>query len=146
MIHIEILSSSDPLAIGPYEFEYDYVLIGRSKKNDLIFLDKELPLSYLNLQVSNDGNDEFLVIKSKSRLPFFYINGKKVSGTLKVRIGDLIAFGENQLKIIDFKKTKPETDLTEAFVNFSKKAPELRFALDFIEEVLLELEEKDHNV
>lgn len=142
MIHIEILSSSDSLALGLYEFEYDQLSIGRSKKNDLIFLDRELPLHYMSLQVAEDQSATYLVVRSLVRSPFFFINGKKVSGALKIRTGDVIAFGENKIKILHFKKTKEETDLSEAYAKFEKNAPELRFALEFIEEVLMDLEEK----
>src|SRR6218665_2323540 len=115
MIHIEILSSSDPLAIGLYEFEFDHLLIGRSKKNDLIFLDKELPLNYMLLQVAVDKSVPYLFVKSLTRSPFFFVNGKKISGILKIRNNDIIAFGENKIKILYFQKTKTEDDLSDAF-------------------------------
>lgn len=140
MIHLEILSSSDPLAIGLYEFEYDHVHIGRSKKNDLIFLDKVLPLNFMNLHIIQDSQGTHLVARSLTRSPFFFINGKKISGVLKVRHNDVIAFGDNQIKILDFNKNREEDDLSQAFTNFAKNAGELRFALDFIEEVLLDYE------
>lgn len=146
MIHLEILSSSDPLAIGLYEFEFNHVHIGRSKKNDLIFQDKELPLKYMLLKIVEDNSGINLMVKSLVRQPFFFINGKKISGALKIRPNDVIAFGENKIKILGFKKTEDQTDLSEAFITFEKKAPELRFALNFIEEVLVELEEKNQNV
>jgi hypothetical protein len=146
MIHLEILTSSDPLAIGLYEFEFDDIYIGRSKKNDLIFLDRELPLNFIILQIVEDSTGIHLVTRSVARTPFFFINGKKVSGTLKVRPNDLIAFGENTIKVIKFQKTKEEEDLGASFDKFAKNAPELRFALDFIEEVLIDLETKGKNV
>lgn len=140
MIHLEILSSSDPLAVGLYEFEYDHVHIGRSKKNDLIFLEKIIPLHFMNLHIIQDSQGTHLVARSLTRSPFFFINGKKVSGVLKVRHNDVIAFGDNQIKILDFHKNREEDDLSLAFTNFAKNAGELRFALDFIEEVLLDYE------
>ena len=142
MIHVEILNSSDQLAVGLYEFEYDHILLGRSKKNDLIFLDRELPLNYMMLQVAADHQTPYLVVRSLTRSPFFFINGKKISGVLKIRIGDVIAFGENKIKIVAFNKTNQDFDLSEAYTEFAMNAPELRFALDFIEEVLIDLEEK----
>ncbi|MBY0414874.1 MAG: hypothetical protein K2Q18_11945, partial [Bdellovibrionales bacterium] len=138
MIHLEILSSSDANAVGLYDFEYDEIYIGRSKKNDLIFLDKELPLNFMALQIIEEVNGLFLVARSFTRLPFFFLNGKKISGALKIYPNDIIAFGDNQIKIKSFKQTKVEEDLSLAFDNFSQKAPELRFALDFIEEVLID--------
>lgn len=140
MIHLEILSSSDPLAVGLYEFEYDHVHIGRSKKNDLIFLEKILPLHFMNLHIIQDSQGTHLVARSLTPSPFFFINGKKISGVLKIRHNDVIAFGDNQIKILDFHKNREEDDLSQAFTNFAKNAGELRFALDFIEEVLLDFE------
>lgn len=140
MIHLEILASSDPLAVGLYEFEYDHVHIGRSKKNDLIFLEKILPLHFMNLHIVQDSHGTHLVARSLTRSPFFFINGKKISGLLKIRPNDIIAFGDNQIKIINFHKNREEDDLSKAFSDFAKNAGELRFALDFIEEVLLDYE------
>lgn len=140
MIHLEILTSSDSLAIGLYEFEYDHVHIGRSKKNDLIFLEKELPYRFINLEIIQDFEGIHLVARSLTRTPFFFINGKKISGVIKVRINDVIAFGENKIKILNFKRTQETEDLSQYFSDFAKNAKELRFALDFIEEVLLDHE------
>lgn len=146
MIHLEILTSSDPLAVGLYEFEFNHIHIGRSKKNDLIFLDRELPLQYMTIQIIQDKNGPGLIVKSLTRAPFFFVNGKKISGVLKIRPNDVIAFGENKIKIHAFAQTNDETDLSEAFKGFAANASELRFALDFIEEVLIEVEEKNQNV
>lgn len=140
MIHLEILTSSDLLAIGLYEFEYDHVHIGRSKKNDLIFVEKELPSSFMNLEIIEDSQGTHLVARSFTRSPFFFINGKKISGVIKIRNNDIIAFGKNTIKILYFKKTHEADDLGQAFDDFAKNAKELRFALDFIEEVLLDHE------
>lgn len=146
MIHLEILSSSDSLAVGLYEFEFNHIHLGRSKKNDLIFKDKELPLKYMMLKIVEDNSGTNLMVKSLIRQPYFFVNGKKISGALKIRPNDVIAFGENKIKILAFKKTEDQTDLSEAFKNFEQNASELRFALNFIEEVLIELEEKGQNV
>ncbi len=140
MIHLEILTSSDSLAVGLYEFEYDHVHIGRSKKNDLIFLEKELPPTFMNLEIIEDSKGTHLVARSLTRSPFFFINGKKISGVIKIRHNDIIAFGENKIKILNFKKTHEVDDLSQAFSDFAQNAKEVRFALDFIEEVLLDHE------
>ena len=140
MIHLEILTSSDSLAIGLYDFEYDHVHIGRSKKNDLIFVEKELPASYMKIEIVEDYKGCHLVARSLTRSPYFFINGKKISGVIKIRINDIIAFGDNKIKILNFKKTHEVDDLAQAFDSFAKNAKELRFALDFIEEVLLDHE------
>ena len=135
------MKSSDPTANGFYEFEFDRITIGRSKKNDLIFLDKDLPLHFLSLLFVQDQ----LLIKSTTRTPPYFVNGKKLSGTVKVKANDIIAFGENQIRIIKSQQTTPSLDITKAYDEFITKSPELKFALEFIEETLISLE-KDENV
>lgn len=141
MIYLEVTKSSDPLVLGVYEFEFDQISIGRSKKNDLIFLDRELPLNYLHIKMVQGQ----LIIQSLTRSPFFFINEKKVSGTLKIKANDTIAFGDNQIRIIKSAETNQSIDFSSAYDDFNKSAPELKFALVFIEEVLIELE-KDTRV
>jgi hypothetical protein len=140
MIHIEVSKSSIPEALGLYEFEFDKISIGRSKKTDLIFLDKNLPLEFLVLSFSQNH----LVIKSTTKDPAYYLNGKKVSGSLRLKAGDLISFGEHELKIIKATSTAFDEDLSEAFDKFNQEASELKFALEFIEETLIALEENNH--
>ena len=140
MIYLEVTKSSDPLILGVYEFEYDQISIGRSKKNDLIFLDRELPLKYLQIKFARGE----LVVQSLVRAPFFFINGKKISGMLKIKVDDIIAFGEHQIRIVASAVTNQSADFSTAFDDFNKNAPELKFALEFIEEILIELENENH--
>lgn len=146
MIYLEVVSSPHPTAIGFYPFEFDFLFIGRSKKNDLICLDKELPLHYLTLKIVAEKNTSQLIVQSLTPAPFFFVNGKKIHGSLKIHANDIISFGENKIKIIEYKKTKQERDLREKYLQFEKAAPHLRFALNFIEEMLLDLEEQEHHV
>jgi len=141
MIYLEVTNCSDPLVLGLYEFEFDRISIGRSKKNDLIFLDRELPLRYLVIKIVQDQ----LVVQSLTREPYFFVNGKKISGILKVKNDDIIAFGENKIRIIKSSVTTQSVDFSTAYDNFNNSAPELKFSLDFIEEVLVDLE-KESNV
>jgi hypothetical protein len=140
MIKLEVSKSSDDTALGLYDFNFDIIYVGRSLKNDLIFLDRELPLKYIEIKILEDQGAPTLIMKSLEKEPFFFVNGKKISGQLKVRPGDLIAFGPNQLKIISFEKNQSEFDLAEAYERFDKNAPDLKFALEFIEEVLIDQE------
>lgn len=140
MIHLEVTKSSDPLALGIYEYDFDTISIGRSKKNDLIFLDQELPLHYLDIKIVQGQ----LVVQSLVRSPFFFVNGKKISGTLKLKPNDTIAFGGNQIRIINSALTNLSADFSSAYDVFNKKSPELKFALEFIEEILLDLEKDSH--
>jgi hypothetical protein len=141
MIYLEVEKSNDPLSFGLYEYEFDQVTIGRSKKNDLIFLDKELPLRFLVIKYLQ-GN---LVVKSLVTHPFFFVNGKKVSGTLKINANDTIAFGPNLIRVVQAKMGQPPIDLSSAYEKFNTEASDLKCALDFMEQVILDLE-KDSNV
>lgn len=140
MINLEVISSSESLALGAYSFNFNYLFVGRSKKCDLIFKDKELPLRFLQLYIYEDEIGECLIIKSLTSSPFFFMNGKKVSGSLRVRVGDIIAFGKNQLKIISFKKSDQSDSIDEYLEGFSQNGSELNFVLSFIEENIIELE------
>jgi pSer/pThr/pTyr-binding forkhead associated (FHA) protein len=141
MIYLEVTKSSDPLVLGMYEYEFDQISIGRSKKNDLIFLDRELPLHYLVIKLVQGQ----LIVQSLTRAPFFFVNGKKISGTLKLKDNDIVAFGDNQIRIIESAVTNHSVDFSSTYEDFNKSSPELKFALEFIEEVLIDLE-KDTNV
>lgn len=141
MIHLEIIKSSEPWALGIYEFEFDHISIGRSKKNDLIFLDPLIPLNYLVIKILQGQ----LVVQSLLRSPFFFVNEKKVSGILKIKPDDIISFGDNHIRIIKSAVTNQSVDFSIAYDDFNNNTPDLKFALDFIEEVLIKLE-KDSDV
>lgn len=140
MIYLEVTSSRDPDAIGLYEYEFDQVTMGRSKKSDLIFLDKELPLHYLVIKFLGGQ----LVVQSRVKEPYFFVNGKKISGTLKLKPNDTIAFGSNQIRVVNAMPTNMSADFSSAYEKFNKESPEMKFALDFIEEILLDLEKQSH--
>lgn len=140
MIYLEVTSSRDPDAIGFYEYEFDQVTMGRSKKSDLIFLDKELPLHYLVIKFLGGQ----LVVQSRVKEPYFFVNGKKISGTLKLKPNDTIAFGSNQIRVVNAMPTNMSEDFSSAYEKFNKESPEMKFALDFIEEILLDLEKQSH--
>jgi hypothetical protein len=143
MIHLQVITSSDPLAIGQYNYQFDSVHIGRSKKNDLIFLDKDLPLYFLKLEIINSGHQNELVIRNYNRIPFFYVNGKKISGVLKIKSNDVIAFGDNKIKILQFNLNPQSDDLATLYSKFDEESPELRFILDVIEDQLIALESQE---
>lgn len=140
MIHLEVLKSHDPNALGLYPFEFDKIHIGRSKKNDLIFFEKQLPLQFLTLEIIKGQ----LVVRNNINSLSFYLNGKKVNGLLKLNLGDTLSFGSQEVKVVAFKQVLAEEDLSQDFERFSEKSSELQFALDFIEDVLLKMEEDKH--
>lgn len=140
MIYIEVTKSSDPTAIGLYDFCFDTIYIGRSKKSDLIILDQNCPLHYLELKIINNQ----LIIKNFKNQNHFFINGKKVSGTLKLKTRDIISFGKESFTIKDFSSTQNiQVDITELYSQFKAKHPELEFSLKTIEKIIIELEAEE---
>lgn len=142
MIKIEVTKSSDQYIPGVYEYEFDQIHIGRSKKNDLIFLDPELPLRYILLTILKDHHGQYLIAKSVGDHSYFFLNGKKVKGSLRLRVQDLISFGKHEIKVLDFAKTDTETDLSEEMETFLKQNCDLKFVLDFIEEKIIQAEKQ----
>ena len=137
MIKLEIIDSIDPLSIGMYNYLYDQVFIGRSKKCDLIFIEKSLPLKFITLSALENS----LVAQSEPDSPAYFINGKKSTGAFKLKINDVLTIGAHQIKILDYKKTHEVIDLTPFYEKISSSSPEIKEALAFIEEKLISLEE-----
>lgn len=142
MIKIEVTKSSDHYIPGVYEYEFDQIHIGRSKKNDLIFVDPELPLRYILFSILKDNHGQYLIAKSVGDQSYFFLNGKKVKGSLRLRAQDLISFGKHEIKILDFSKTDTETNLSEEMETFLKQSSDLKFVLDFIEEKIIQSEKQ----
>ena len=76
MIKIEVTKSNDQYIKGLYEYEFDQIHVGRSKKNDLIFTDPELPLRYILLTIYQDPHGQYLVARSLGDQSYFFLNGK----------------------------------------------------------------------
>jgi pSer/pThr/pTyr-binding forkhead associated (FHA) protein len=139
MITIEITASNEPLAIGIYEYQFDTIFIGRSKKADLIFDDSDLPLKFLTLRFVG----EHFVIQNEPMTPFYFVNKKKMSGSRKLNIGDKIQFGTHVISILNFKKNASESgneELSEFYEKINKQAPELKFLLSYLEEEIIYFE------
>jgi hypothetical protein len=138
MIKLEITDSAETLSIGTYNYLYDQVFIGRSKKCDLIFLEKGIPLKFLTIT----ANDKSLVIQSEQGTPPYYINGKKTSGAFKLKNNDVVSINSHSIKILDFKQTHESIDLTPFYEKLADAPPEIKEALSLIEEKLVALEEE----
>lgn len=142
MIKIEILEASDPYLIGIYEYKFNSLFIGRSLKSDIIILDSEMPLKFLEIKfVSNK-----LVIQNFPDTPFYFVNDKKMSGIRKLAINDVICFGKNKFRILEAfqnEESSNQKDLSFYYENFQKNTPEMKFILDFLEEEIINLENKN---
>jgi hypothetical protein len=136
MITLEIIQSPDPSEIGTYPYLFDAVYIGKSQKADIQIEDQSFPLKYLTIKC----NLEFLSVHNELDTPFYFVNGKKMSGVRKLKINDIISFASYQIKVLEFKRTFVEEDLSPFFDRFKKEAPELQFLLTFLENKIVELE------
>jgi hypothetical protein len=139
MIKLEITKSPELLAIGVYHYLFDEIFIGRSKKCDLIFLEHKFPLRYLTIT----ANEKFLVIQCDSQAPFYFVNGKKTQGAFKLRINDIVVFGDHHIKILDFKKTTYAQDLTSFYEKVPTSSPKTRAALTLLENKLMQVEKEE---
>jgi len=137
MIEVEINQSTEPLSIGSYKFNFDAIYIGRSKKADLIFSDREVPLLFLTIEIVQNQ----LVIKNHSKTPFYFVNGKKISGGYKLKPGDKINFGKNQVTVNAY-------EATEEVFNFDLdlKASDSRVQpyIDLLQQKINEFEKKQN--
>lgn len=139
MITIEVLQSNIPESIGLYEYQFESIYVGRSKKADLIFNDSALPSKFLTIKIKKNN----LVVFNEPDTPFYFVNSKKMSGQRKLQIGDLIQFGEHVIKIISFNANevkREDENLHELYANFQKEVPEQQFLLRFFEEEIINLE------
>lgn len=139
MIRLEVIDSPETLAIGTYNYLYDQVFIGRSKKNDLIFLEKDIPPKFLTITAT----DNSLVIHSEPSSPPYFINGKKTTAAFKLKKNDVISVNSHSIKILDFKRTHEPLDLTPFYEKMPDLNPEIKETLSYLEEKLLELEEEN---
>ncbi len=143
MIKLKIIKSDIDEAIGDYDYHLDAIYIGRSKKCDIIIPDKELPLKYLSLSFKKNN----LVIVNAQNSPYYFVNGKKMSGLRKLKQGDQINFGPHAIVIVDFSLSNKEEqidDLTPYIEELNHKKPELKFLLDFLESEIIKLEEREN--
>jgi hypothetical protein len=140
MIKLEIIHSSDPLAIGTYDYLFDKIFVGKSKKCDLIFDDKEFPACYLTISLINNS----LVVENGKNAPSYLVNGKKIKGPLKIKRQDIIQVGVNQIKILDFNSTFVPIDLTPFYEKISSASEEDQAALAILENALIALEDNNN--
>lgn len=137
MIEVEINNCPDPLATGNYKFNFDAIYIGRSKKADLIFSDREVPLLFLTIEIIQNQ----LVIKNHSKSPFYFVNGKKISGGYKLKCGDKINFGKNQITVNAYQTTE---EVFSFDIDLEASDPSVRHYIDILQQKINALEKKQN--
>lgn len=142
MIKLKVLKSPDLEKLVPFSFNFDQIKVGSKKSCDIYLKDMAIKKQVLTLKVKDD---RVLVTGENSEL-FYKINGKKISGSKLLRVGDLITIGETQLLLESAKE-----DWNPITVNFEEKiasaineTPEMKEIFDLLEkEVIIAGKDKD---
>jgi hypothetical protein len=101
MIEFEIIKSPDEDIIEKFKFYKNEIILGK-KSRDLSIDDKSLRNHHLHLYVQK--ND--LYVLALEGVDFFLVNGKRSTGTKKIKINDQIHFGETTLSVLNFETTE----------------------------------------
>lgn len=135
MISIKILNSPDENKITSFHFEFDSITIGSRKKCDIYIKDQLIKKLILQLDVK----DKSVVIKNNDSDLFYFVNGKKISGSKLIKIGDHIKLGETQFTIEECKETWPQEqdDLTNFLQELYTKEPNYKRLYDILEKEII---------
>jgi len=119
---------------------YDELLVGRSRRCNLVIEDPALAPIHFKLFIDEDN----LLIETLSEEKM-HINGKKFKGTKKLNPGDKIKFCENEIQIAEYKKLNfPSLDLEKLYEDAVNQSPELEKIISLLERELLYLESKQN--
>ena len=106
MIKIEVTQAASRDEIGIYPYKFDEIVIGDNYSCDLILSNTGIDNEAIKLTVVKQD----LILETLSFNQFVVLNGKKMSGHLKLRPNDRIQLGESALKVIEFSQNKTEDD------------------------------------
>ena len=98
MIWIDITDSIDLVSLGEHYFPYENVTIGNKYKNSLVIKDYEMDNTSIRLKLTN--KDLYLIADN-----FLKLNGKKIKGRIKLKVGDKINLGQTTMHISKFDCT-----------------------------------------
>jgi hypothetical protein len=95
MLKLAIVKSPDREIVGSYVTNKLKVTIGSSCRNNIVIADPQVISSHLLLTVMKDG----LLVENINRVPYYFSNGKKISGQKLHLVGDRFSFGETTIKV-----------------------------------------------
>lgn len=141
MINIKILETPD-LDYKDFDYKnyYDVLVVGRSRRSDLVIEDPTIAPLHFKLFIDNDNLLITTLTEDK-----MHINGKKFKGTKKLVPGDTIKFKENTIEIIAYEKLSFNSlKLEELYKNALNESPKLEEIVSLLERELLYLESKQN--
>ena len=137
MIEFQVLNSPDKDAVGTFLFFFEKFTLGRDSKSQFTIDDKQICPAALSFECVESG----LFLNNKNQ-EYFWINGKKVSGKILMKPGDILSLGATEIKLLNYSYQ----DVLKAFNLYDKVEeteaahPELEPVLRAIEDELLYLE------
>lgn len=97
MLKIEFTDSPCTEIIDTYSFFQQQITLGNSICDNLVIKDSKLTSKHIMLTIKEAG----LFISGPNQVPFI-VNGKKIKGTKKLMVNDIILIGATEFKITDF--------------------------------------------
>ena len=104
MIHFEVIESPDQNVLSSFKYFQNQIYLGRST-GDLWIADNTMLVSHAMMEVI--GKE--LLIHPQKGVEFYLINGKRASNIRKLKMNDIISFGNTSIKILGFEETIRES-------------------------------------
>lgn len=105
MIKIEVTKSESRDELGLYPYKFDEIIVGPHYHCDLVLSDTGKNKDTVKLFVF----ENHLMLETTVVDQFIILNGKKMSGRLKLLPNDRFNLGSTELKVIGFEKnTNPD--------------------------------------
>ncbi len=138
MIEIEVIESPDIISIGPRNFFFNTILIGKDS-GDVLINEEQILDPHLTIEIRPDINLSY----QSPDVPFYHLNNKRVSGPQKIKKNDVIKIENSVLKIINLTyenyNTQEETDIfNKKLLEVKDKDPELFKVYEIIKEIINE--------
>jgi pSer/pThr/pTyr-binding forkhead associated (FHA) protein len=91
MAQFQFVMRSGPTVGRTFPLEVPELTIGRDISNQIPINDAEVSRKHVRLTLKNNG----YVIEDLGSTNGTFVNGQRISGAVQLKVGDLVAFGEN---------------------------------------------------
>jgi pSer/pThr/pTyr-binding forkhead associated (FHA) protein len=91
MTQFQFVMRSGPTVGRTFPLELPEITIGRDTTNPISINDAEVSRKHVRLTLKNNG----YVIEDLGSTNGTFVNGQRIGGPVQLKIGDLVAFGEN---------------------------------------------------
>lgn len=139
MIELEFISSDDQEILGKWSYQKNALVIGRSFRSDIIINDESISPTSLYLKFEK----EHLILTNDESLPFYLLNGKKISGARSLKPGQEITVGTTSFKLVNAEPITPKHSgqfIQNKYDKIIEQNPDLANLLELLENELMLLE------